>query len=227
MAASRRPGLQSRWRQVYDSLESIIPIYERGSSRIAFFSDAEMRREVVAFAVRGRGLVLDLGSGPGTLSRVVSGAGGTPVLVDASMKMLRAAGSDLAVRAVFEALPFRDSAFDSVVAGFSLRDSRDLFAAVSEVRRVMADGGLLSFCDLGKPDSFLKAVVLGAHIRVGVPLIGALTGGRNGLRFASLYDTYLLTLSNGDLAAVLRRSFSSVALKEKSLGGSIVVSCVA
>lgn len=118
MAASRRPGLQSRWQHVYDSLESIIPIYEEGSSRIAMFSDSEMREEVVDFAVRRGELVLDLGSGPGTLARVVTWSGGTPVLLDASRKMLMVAGRDMAVQAVFEALPFRDAAFGSVVAGF-------------------------------------------------------------------------------------------------------------
>ncbi len=42
----RRPGLQSKWGHVVDSLEAIIPIYETGSSRIALFSDARMREEV-------------------------------------------------------------------------------------------------------------------------------------------------------------------------------------
>src|ERR1035441_4307447 len=152
MASSRRPGLQTKWAYVLDSLESIIPIYETGSSRIAFFADTRMRDEVVKFAVNGSGLVLDLGSGPGTMARVVRKSGGTPVLVDASRKMLIAAGSELMVQAAFEALPFRDGAFGSIVAGFSLRDSRDLFVAVAAVRRVTADGGGVSLCDLGETD---------------------------------------------------------------------------
>jgi ubiquinone/menaquinone biosynthesis C-methylase UbiE len=225
MASSRRPGLQTRWAYVFDSLESIIPIYETGSSRIALFSDSRMRDEVVGFAVAGPGLVLDLGSGPGTMARVVSRSGGTPVLVDASRRMLLAAGAELMVQAAFEALPFRDGAFASVVAGFSLRDSQDLFVAVGEVRRVTAEGGRFALCDLGKPDSFLKAVVLGAYIRVGVPVIGAITGGRTGLGFVSLYDTYLLTMKNGFLSALLGTRFSSVDLRARQLGGSITVCC--
>ena len=227
MPTSRRPGLQERWGYVFDSLESIIPIYEMGSSRIAFFSDSRMRDEVVAFAVTAPGLVLDLGSGPGTMARVVSSTGATPVLVDASRKMLLAACSELMIQAVFEALPFRDGAFGSVVAGFSLRDSRDLLAAVGEVRRVTVKDGRFGFCHLGKPDSFAKAVGLGIYIRVAVPIIGAVTGGRMGFRFGSLYDTYLLTLKNGTLASVLETYFSQVKMKPRHLGGSIVVSCVA
>jgi ubiquinone/menaquinone biosynthesis C-methylase UbiE len=225
MPASRRPGLQERWAYVFDSLESIVPIYEAASSRIAFFSDSAMREEVAKFAVIGPGLVLDLGSGPGTMARKVSRAGGAPVLVDASRKMLLAAGSERMVQAAFEALPFRDGVFGSVVAGFSLRDSRDLLSALGEVRRVTQEKGRFAFCDLGKSDSFAEAVALGAYIRVAVPIIGAVTGGRQGLAFGSLYDTYILTLKNGVLETLLRRYFSVVDLRARQLGGSIVVCC--
>ncbi len=131
------------------------------------------------------------------------------------------------VQATFEALPFRDGAFGAVVAGFSLRDSQDLLVAVGEVRRVTAEGGRFALCDLGKPDSFPKAVLLGAYIRVGVPVIGAITGGRLGFGFASLYDTYLLTMKNGFLSALLGTRFSSVDLRQRQLGGSITIFCVA
>jgi demethylmenaquinone methyltransferase / 2-methoxy-6-polyprenyl-1,4-benzoquinol methylase len=225
--SSRRPGLQDKWRHVFDSLESIIPIYEDGSRRISLFSDGRMRAQVVMSAVLDGSLVLDLGSGPGTMACVVSAAGGNPVLLDASRKMLLAAKGDNKVQAVFEHLPFRDGAFNSVVAGFSLRDSRDLITAVAEVRRAIPRGGRFSFCDLGKSDSFAKAVILGFYIRAVVPVVGALTGGRAGLGFSSLYDTYLLTLKNGTLVHVLETYFSQVKMISRQLGGSIVVSCVA
>jgi demethylmenaquinone methyltransferase/2-methoxy-6-polyprenyl-1,4-benzoquinol methylase len=227
MPETRRPGLQSSWAHVFGSLESIIPVYETGSARIALFSDSAMRAGVVRFAVKGPGLVLDLGSGPGTMARVVSMAGGTPVLVDASRKMLAAARSGLMVQAVFEALPFRDGAFSSVVAGFSIRDSRDLYTAVAEVRRVTAGSGRFGLCDLGKPDSFAKALLLGFYIRVGVPVIGAITGGRTGFSFGSLYDTYLLTLKNRALASLLGTHFTDVQLTARQLGGAIEIHCTA
>jgi demethylmenaquinone methyltransferase/2-methoxy-6-polyprenyl-1,4-benzoquinol methylase len=226
MSRTRAPGLQDKWRSVVDSLESVIPVYEVGSSRISLFSDTRMRRRVAEFAVEKGSLVLDLGSGPGTMAAVVGAVGGSPVLLDASIRMLRAAKGDYKVQAVFEHLPFRDGAFVSVVAGFSLRDSMDLSAAVREVARVTTRGGRFSFCDLGKSDSYGKAVLLGAYIRVAAPLIGAVSGGRLGLRFGSLFDTYLLTLPNGSLLRLLRSSFSEVSLTAERLGGSIVVKCV-
>ena len=220
-----RPGLHARWRGVVDSLEAIIPIYEKGSSRISLFSDRVMRQEVASFAVMPGGLVLDLGAGPGTLSRVVAAAGGTPVLADASRKMLAKAPEFDRVQCVFENLPFRSGTFDAAVAGFSLRDSQDLETALGEIREAVSEKGRFSFCDLGKPSSKAKARLVGAYIAVAPPLIGFLTGGRSGLRFGSLRETYKLVLDNKSLCKLLSRYFPTVSIRERQMGGSIVVRC--
>ena len=222
-----RPGLHSKWKGVVDSLEAIIPIYEKGSSRIALFSDKAMREKVASFAVEeGKGkLVLDLGAGPGTLSRVVARAGGVPVLADASRKMLANAPEFDRVQCVFEGLPFRPGTFGAAVAAFSIRDARDLETALGEIREAVRPGGRFAFCDLGKPASKAKAMAVGAYIRVAPPLVGFFTGGRPGLRFGSLHDTYRLVLDNRSLALLLSRFFRSVEMTEGRLGASVVVRC--
>jgi demethylmenaquinone methyltransferase/2-methoxy-6-polyprenyl-1,4-benzoquinol methylase len=222
-----RPGLHSKWKGVVESLEAIIPIYEKGSSRISLFSDKAMREEVASFAVgadRGA-LVLDLGAGPGTLSRVVSHAGGSPVLADASRKMLSRAPEFDRVQCVFEFLPFRPATFGAAVAGFSLRDSQDLETALTQIRQAVRPGGRFAFCDLGKPASKVKAALVGGYIRVAPPLIGFFTGGRSGLKFGSLHDTYRLVLDNKSLCRLLSGYFAEVGITERQMGGSIVVRC--
>jgi demethylmenaquinone methyltransferase/2-methoxy-6-polyprenyl-1,4-benzoquinol methylase len=222
---TRRPGLQERWKYVVDSLESIIPIYELGSSRIALFSDKAMRAQVVDFAVSKGSLILDLGSGPGTMTRLVIKVGGRAVLLDVSRRMLLSTPRLERIQATFEHLPFRSDIFDGVVAGFSLRDSRDLISVLHEVRRVLKIDGRFSFCDLGKPDSSIRSIAIALYLQLLVPLIGLMTGGRAGLRFSSLYDTYMLTLRNGSLIRLLENYFKDVSLTTKQLGGSIVVKC--
>ena len=69
--------------------------------------------------------------------------------------------------------------------------------------------------------------MLGFYVRTVVPIVGALTGGRAGLGFRSLYDTYVLTLTNGKLSSLLSGYFSSVDVDARQLGGMIVVSCTA
>lgn len=184
-----------------------------------------MRAEVVAHAVKGGWCVLDMGSGPGTLSRPVSQAGGEPVLLDVSGAMLRTAPFPNRVRGTFENLPFRDGAFDSVVSGFAVRDALDLPTALVQVRRVLKRGGRFAFCDIGKPSSRLKALLVGVYMRVVPGVVGLVTAGRAGLKYVSLYDTYLLLLNNSELAHALRELFRVVSVHETQMGGSVVVTC--
>jgi ubiquinone/menaquinone biosynthesis C-methylase UbiE len=227
--SQRRPGLQSRWKYLIDSMESLIPIYEKGSSRISLFSDKGMREEAASFAVDGDdgGLVLDLGAGPGTLSRVVASVGGSPVLADASRKMLSKAPEFDRVQCVFEHLPFRPGTFGAGVAGFSLRDARDLETALVEIRAAMRGGAKLGICDLGKPASRVKALLVGGYVRVVPPIVGFLTAGRLGLGFSSLHITYELVLDNRSLGLLLAKYFGAVNITERKMGAAIVVRCTA
>jgi len=222
----RKPGLQGKWAYVVNSLQEILPSYERASSRISLFMDRRMREEAVAFAVSRGDLVLDLGSGPGTLSRVVAGAGGDPVLLDASRAMLEASEFPNSVQAVFEFLPFREGVFDGAVSGFAVRDAHDLRAALTQLAGVLRPGARFAICDLGKPDDPLRALIVGVYLRVVPSVIGLATAGRVGLRYGSLYDTYVLVLHNSELNALLSRYLGQTSIHETQMGGSIVAKCV-
>jgi len=219
----RRPGLQRKWAYVVNSLQEIVPSYEQASSRISLFADRRMRREAVGFAVHRGDLVLDLGAGPGTMSKVVARLGGEPVLLDASRVMLKASGFRNAVIAVFEHLPFREGVFDGAVSGFAVRDAHDLPVALSQLSRVLKRGGRLALCDLGKPDGPLKALAVAMYLRTMPPIIGLASTGRVGWRYGSLFDTYNLVLHNSELKAILTRFIGPTSIHETQMGGSIVV----
>lgn len=221
----RRPGLQRKWAYVVNSLQGIIPSYELASSRISLFADKRMRSEAVSFATKRGGLMLDLGAGPGTMSRVVSKAGGNPILLDASRAMLRSSGFNNVVQAVFEFLPFREGVFDGAVSGFAVRDAHDLVAALGQLGRVLKPGARFAICDLGKPDGAVREVVVAFYLRVVPTVIGLATTGRAGLRYASLYDTFVLVLRNSELVALLNRCLGPTTVHEMQMGGAIVVKC--
>jgi len=221
----RRPGLQKKWGYVVNSLQEIIPSYEEASSIISIYADRRMRADSIAFAVRRGSLVLDLGAGPGVMSRLVAMKGGDPVLLDVSQAMLAASRFPNRVRGTFEFLPFRDGVFDSVVSGFALRDAHDLPKAVGQLALVLKPDGKLGFCDLGKPDSALAALIVALYLRTVPGVIGLATAGLVGLRYGSIYDTYVLALHNSELKALLSRHFGTVEIDESQVGGSIVAKC--
>jgi demethylmenaquinone methyltransferase/2-methoxy-6-polyprenyl-1,4-benzoquinol methylase len=218
----RRPGLQEKWTEVVNSLQQIVPSYERASSRISLCQDKKVRAEAVSFAAVKGSQVLDLGSGPGTMSRLVLKAGGEPVLLDASRAMLKASGFPNAVQGVFEQLPFRDEAFECAVSGFAIRDAQDLQTTLIQVNRVLKPGGHLGIADLGKPDNSFLALAIALYLRTVPGIIGLLSTGRAGMRYSSIYDTYALVLHNSELVGFLTKFLGETSLHETQMGGSIV-----
>jgi SAM-dependent methyltransferase len=90
---------------------------------------------------------LDLGCGEGRLSRLLAGRGHRVVGVDAAPTMVRQAATheeaEPVIRGDAGALPFRDEAFDLVLAYMCLHDIDQMPAAVAEVGRVLRTGGRL------------------------------------------------------------------------------------
>jgi SAM-dependent methyltransferase len=90
---------------------------------------------------------LDLGCGEGRLGRTLRALGHRIVGVDAAEAMVRFAVShespQTALLADSAALPFRDEAFDLVIAYMSLHDMDAMPEAVAESARVLVPGGRL------------------------------------------------------------------------------------
>lgn len=89
--------------------------------------------------------VLDLGTGTGVASEVLSAAGARPIGLDLAPAMLayQQAHRPSGVAGDAHALPFRDGAFDAVVAAFSLNHVPAPGVALGECRRVVRSGGVV------------------------------------------------------------------------------------
>lgn len=89
--------------------------------------------------------VLDLGAGTGVASEALAAAGARPVGLDLAVAMLchQQARRPPGVAGDAQALPLRDSAFDAVVAAFSLNHVPDPATALTECRRVTRTGGFI------------------------------------------------------------------------------------
>jgi SAM-dependent methyltransferase len=97
---------------------------------------------------RGRGLVADLGCGPGHVARYLADQGVTVAGIDLSPEMIRVAqrlnpGLDLQVGDM-KRLSMPDASLVGVVAFYAIVhfDAAELGEVFSEVRRVLAPGGL-------------------------------------------------------------------------------------
>lgn len=76
------------------------------------------------------------------------------------------------------ALPYADASFDAVASGYLMRNVIDIPLALAEQWRVLKPGGRIVILDTSPPpDNLLKPLIL-LHLKIGVPLLGRVIGGR-------------------------------------------------
>ncbi|MDE1828822.1 MAG: class I SAM-dependent methyltransferase [Thaumarchaeota archaeon] len=224
-------GLGSSWGQVLDVLEQIIPVYDKVNSFISLGKDRQFRENGIRGRVNKGDKILDAGSGFGNMSKTAMNLCDDDLeisLYDPLRPMLKNTGRLFAkppslTCGVFEHLPFKDENFDAVLCGYSLRDAISLRIAISEIHRVLKKGGRFVIVDLGKPDNPLIRMGVSFYLRAILPVIALIAGGKLGLKFAALYDTYKFWPQNKKLELLLLEKFARVEFDTGMMGGAVIV----
>ncbi|TDD89637.1 SAM-dependent methyltransferase [Actinomadura darangshiensis] len=116
---------------------------------------------------------LDVGTGPGFVSRAAVERGARVSALDAEPGMAETArrnvpGLDVRV-AVLPEVPFEDGTFDAVAGNFVINHVGDPAAAIGALRRVLRGGGRLALTCWVMPGSGALAIVREAILAAGVP----------------------------------------------------------
>jgi len=224
-------GLGSYWGEVLDVLQEIIPVYDKVNSYISFGKDSEHRNKAIQGKVKTGDKILDAGSGFGNMSKTALDATDGEVeimLYDPLLPMIKNTDRLFkkkpdATCGVFEHVPFQSKQFDVVLSGYSLRDAISLKTAISEIQRVLKDGGKWIIVDLGKPDEPIARFGVSFYLKLILPIVAYAAGGKLGLKFAALHKTYKLWPKNKKLELMLLEKFSSVEFEKDLMGGAIMV----
>lgn len=211
-------GHVGRARAVGAMFERIAPRYDLLNRLMSLGFDRSWRRLAVEAAELGSGtLALDAGAGTADLSLALARRGVSPrvIGIDLSAAML-SEGRHKIAEARLEAridllqsdvtqLPFADATFGCVSTAFMVRNLADLPAALTELRRVLSDGGRLVILEITRPHVGPVGAAFSLYFRRVVPLIGGLiSGDRAAYRYLPASVDRFLTAE--ELAEALRRS---------------------
>ncbi|MFQ5711822.1 MAG: class I SAM-dependent methyltransferase [Candidatus Geothermarchaeales archaeon] len=224
------------WPAVIEALETGIPYYESVGERISLWHAQSARRYAALKCEVQPGMsVLDVGIGPGALSKIVLSRfkPGLFIGLDVSTKMLKVAAENLSrfygsiqtVRGIFEKMPFREGSFDRVFSAFALEDSPDRHSALREFGRVCKRGGLLAIVNIGKSDNRVIRSAMAGYINFIMPTIAKLSILRkiSGNPWRLLTIVYQNLPTNSLLKNEVKDTFGEAFLKKFMFGGIIVL----
>jgi demethylmenaquinone methyltransferase/2-methoxy-6-polyprenyl-1,4-benzoquinol methylase len=222
-------GLSEDWLFVEDTLKKVIPVYDKTNRYISLGTDIKIRKEGLDLLRKELGnisefSVIDLGSGTGKLTQLL---GHPAIMVDALEPMMKIASKRNAdssgFLAAFENLPFRAGIFRAAMAGFAIRDARNLEKSLSEICEIIQDRGFFLIVDLSKPDSKLRKTIIGCYWRFLAPVLAFVAAGPLGLKFGALSTTYQRLPRKSEFVLLLQNAgFDLVESKSFMLGGASV-----
>jgi demethylmenaquinone methyltransferase / 2-methoxy-6-polyprenyl-1,4-benzoquinol methylase len=226
-------GLGTRyWTEVIEVLRVVIPVYDKVNRVISLGKDARYRLQGIRGRVMPGSIILDAGCGYGNMSRLALeevGGNAKVVMYDPILEMLANVKNYLPglqaalYSGIFEYMPFREGTFDVVLCGYSLRDAVQLSQAIAEMHRVLKAGGRLVIVDLGKPDNPILRIMVSAYLKYFLGIFAYLAAGNAGLKFRTLYGTYMRWPKNSELESMLKDRFSQVQFEKGMMGGAVIV----
>ena len=91
------------------------------------------------------------------------------------------------------------------------------------MHRVLKAGGRLVIVDLGKPDNSVARAAVSAYLKYFLGLFAYFVAGKAGLKFKTLYGTYLRWPRNSELDSMLKEQFSQVQFDKPMMGGAVII----
>lgn len=233
MIALSVDGLErEEWLRTVSSIETVSEYYDRVNDISTLFQADKWRESAIALSGPELDL-LEIGSGPGSFARLLSGR--SLVCIEPSEKLIGVARLRTSDNAEFaagiaEELPIASESFDRVFCSFSFRDFKDRIRSLGEMHRVLRSGGIAVIVDIAKREGTLKSWLIKQYLKRIVPVISAFviprsrtkSWGRN--PYGELWVTYDHFDTPARYAESMRQiGFEEVGWKLLSMGGAFLL----
>jgi demethylmenaquinone methyltransferase / 2-methoxy-6-polyprenyl-1,4-benzoquinol methylase len=225
-------NLNNKKRDAVESMfDSIAWRYDFLNHFLSFSIDRMWRRKAISIigATCKKPWILDVATGTGDLAiTAMKIHPGKIIGIDISRKMLnigiekvRKKGlSDKIelLQADSENIPFEDNKFDVAMVAFGVRNFSDPLKGLSEMRRVMHNGGMIMVLEFSKPTSFPFRNVYNFYFRNILPFFGRLFS-KDSSAYTYLPDSVMRFPDNEAFLAMLGKAGFLEAHQIKLTGG--------
>ncbi len=217
--------------QVEKMFDNIAPSYDRLNHTLSWNIDKRWRRKAIQWLKPFRPQrMMDVATGTGDFAiqacRMLQPAEliGTDIsegMMNVGRKKVRQAGLEGRISFAKEdctALSFPDKRFDAITVAFGVRNFEDLDKGLSEMHRVLADGGHLVILELSEPEWFPMKQLYGIYSKVVIPTLGKLFS-KDDSAYTYLPQSIKAFPQGEVMQQIIRRAgFSEVSFKRLTLG---------
>lgn len=209
----------------------IAPRYDLITGLLSYGQDRRWKRRLMALAELDAGsMVLDLACGTGDLTFAAAARGARAVGLDITPRMLdiasrkpeAARGGVSFVTGDMAALPFADGTFTVVTTGYGLRNVPHLTAALAEIHRVLAPGGMLLSLDFDRPRHPAVRAIYLSYLTVAGSVLG-LVLHRNPDTYRYIPESIRRYPGAAGVCALARELGYSACRHEPVLGGLMAI----
>ncbi len=155
---------------------------------LSFGIDTLWRKKLIKFVTSSNpGNLLDIACGTGDLALIFAKKRVKVTGADISSKMLEVAGKKADklpdsfrpefILASADELPFEENSFDSVTISFGIRNFEKRDLAITEIQRVLKQGGSLAILEFASPRNKIWNGIYGIYLKYFVPFVGRLISG--------------------------------------------------
>lgn len=160
--------------------------------------------------------VLDVATGTGDLAIAISLSGNIKVTgIDISEQMLAVGQKKVSAKKLddritllpgdAENIPFPDGSFDAVTVAFGVRNFEDLEKGLSEMKRVLRDGGTMQILEFSRPSPAFFRFLYKVYSATVIPLAGKIISG-NSRAYSYLPESVAAFPSGKDFLVIMERT---------------------
>jgi demethylmenaquinone methyltransferase / 2-methoxy-6-polyprenyl-1,4-benzoquinol methylase len=214
---SNNPGGEND-KSVGAMFDSIAPKYDFLNHFLSFGIDSIWRKRAVRIIAGSfeNPSILDVATGTGDLAIAaikvnplkVTGMDISPNMLSVGRSKIERMGYSGRIELIqghSGSIPFNDGEFDIAMVAFGVRNFSDTLKGLSEMRRVIREGGMVLVLEFSRPSGFPFKTIYNLYFRNVLPLLGKIISG-NGAAYRYLYDSVMGFPDNDEFLSMLQKA---------------------